>query len=83
MAKTAVILGKSAAVIVAVNRIPFSESTRTIVQTVLAQRSCQASSTHARLNLEESGFRKAGFTEKEIDEIGFALLGILKARHDA
>jgi hypothetical protein len=37
----------------------------------------------ARCNFEASRFRDAGFTEKEIDEIGFALLGSLTARHDA
>ncbi len=83
MGKTAIILGKSAAVVVAVDDVPFSESTRTIVRTVSAQRSVQASSVRARGNREMSRFRDAGFTEKEIDEIGFALLGSLRVRHDA
>jgi len=83
MAKTAVIRGKSAVVVVSISDVPFSESTLAIVQDASAQHGGEASSNHARFNLETSRFREAGFTEKEIDEIGFALLGGFKGRHDA
>jgi hypothetical protein len=83
MAKTAIILGKSAAVVVSMTDVPFSESTRTVMQEASAQHSGEASSNHARFNLEASRLKDAGFTGKEIDEIGFALLGSFKVRRDA
>lgn len=83
MAKTAIILGETAAVVVTVTDAAFSASTRTVVQTAAAQHRVQPVSIRARSRLEASRFKDAGFTEKEIDEIGFVLSGILKVRHDA
>ena len=83
MAKTVVILGKSAAVVASIREFPALDGPDHKVRAALAQHTVQAAFPGTSGNLEASRLRAAGFTEKEIEEIGFALLGSLGTRHDA